>query len=89
MTVNLKPEQESLVSRAIEAGLIDTADEVFEIGMELVRQRLEAEEPVVRKLRSEAWSLEFHRWIHGHPGTTPLLSDEAIGRESIYRFRGK
>jgi hypothetical protein len=31
---------------------------------------------------------EFKDWVHGHATTTPLLSDEAISRDSIYGTRG-
>ena len=36
------------------------------------------------KLTPEEWVREFHAWSEGHDRTTPLLSDEAISRESIY-----
>ena len=42
MTIDLKPEQEQVVGRAIRAGLIHTADEVVEVGVETIRLRLEA-----------------------------------------------
>jgi len=42
MTVHLKPEQEQVVGKAIQAGLIKTADDVVEVGVETIRQRLEA-----------------------------------------------
>lgn len=37
---------------------------------------------------NEEWLREFHAWVHSHPTDTPLLSDEAISRDSIYRERG-
>jgi hypothetical protein len=42
MTIDLKPEQERVVGRAIRAGLIQNADEVVEVGVETIRLRLEA-----------------------------------------------
>ena len=41
MTIQIRPEQERLIGQAIEAGLIDTADQVVEAGVESIRQRLE------------------------------------------------
>jgi antitoxin (DNA-binding transcriptional repressor) of toxin-antitoxin stability system len=41
-----------------------------------------------RRLDAEEWSRELHAWIHGNPPNTPVLSDEAISRESIYGTRG-
>jgi len=32
------------------------------------------------------WARRFHEWAESHDRTTPLLSDEAISRESIYRI---
>ena len=42
MTVTLRPEQERVVGEAIDAGLIDTADDVVDVGVETIRQRLQA-----------------------------------------------
>jgi hypothetical protein len=33
------------------------------------------------------WASRFHEWAEGHDRTTPLLSDQAISRESIYPDR--
>ena len=33
------------------------------------------------------WARRFHQWAEGHDRTTPLLSDQAISRESIYPDR--
>jgi hypothetical protein len=41
MNVTLRPEQEQVVGEAINAGLIGTADEVVDVGIETIRQRLE------------------------------------------------
>jgi antitoxin (DNA-binding transcriptional repressor) of toxin-antitoxin stability system len=41
-----------------------------------------------RRLDAEEWSRELHAWIHSNPANTPVLSDEAISRESIYGTRG-
>jgi hypothetical protein len=41
MTIQIKPEQERVIGRAIEAGLIETADQAVEVGVKTIRQRLE------------------------------------------------
>ncbi len=33
------------------------------------------------------WLREFDAWVHSHSTTTPLLSEEAISRDSIYGTR--
>ncbi len=35
----------------------------------------------------EEWTQAFLSWAEGHERTTPLLSEEAISRESIYEDR--
>lgn len=41
--------------------------------------------PDAQEARSaEEWSRELGRWAEEFPGQSPLLSDEAISRDSIY-----
>lgn len=35
----------------------------------------------------EEWARRFHEWAIGHDRSTPLLSEDAIRRESIYPDR--
>ena len=35
----------------------------------------------------EEWARRFHEWAESHDRTTPLLSEQAISRESIYPDR--
>jgi hypothetical protein len=88
MAIQLSPEQEQVVGQAIDAGLIRIPDDVVEVGIETIRQRLEARDSARATLGSEEWSRELHTWIHGHSITSPVLTDEAISRESIYGTRG-
>ena len=88
MAVQLSPEKAEVVGLAIHAGLIRIPDDVVGVGVEAIRQRLEAREPAIAPLSAEEWSRELHAWMHSHPGTTPVLSDEAISREQIYGMRG-
>lgn len=88
MAVQLSPEQEQVVGQAIHAGLIRIPDDVIGVGVETIRQRLEPLEPASAPLSAEEWIRELHAWIHRNPRNTPELSDEAIGRESIYEGRG-
>ncbi len=85
MTIELKPEHAQTIDEAIRAGLIKSADEVVEAGLEALRDRLQLPPHPVDP---EEWMRKFRAWAHSHPTTTPLLSDEAISRESIYRERG-
>ena len=86
MTIQLSPEQEQVVERAIRSGLIKTADEVVDAGVETIRQRLEPRAAAL-PLNDDEWMAKFRALARSQP-TGPLLSDEAIDRESIYRERG-
>jgi Arc/MetJ-type ribon-helix-helix transcriptional regulator len=85
MAIELKPEQAKAIDQAIRAGLIKSADEVVETGLAALRDRLQVSS---RSVDPEEWMRKFRAWAHSHPTTTPLLSDQAISRESIYRERG-
>ncbi|PYT27649.1 MAG: hypothetical protein DMG57_17505 [Acidobacteria bacterium] len=41
----------------------------------------------LQKTNPEEWARRFHEWAESHSRTTPLLSEEAISRESIYPDR--
>jgi hypothetical protein len=89
MAIQLNPEQEQVVGEAIHAGLIRVPDDVIDIGIQAIRQQLEARENSSETMSADEWTRELHAWIHSHPTTTRVLSDEAISRESIYETRGQ
>jgi proteasome lid subunit RPN8/RPN11 len=89
MTIQLMPEQEQVIGRAIQAGLIKNPDDVVGVGVETIHRRLEEGLAPVNSTSAEQRLEEFHAWVHSHPTTTPLLSDEALDRESIYGIRGQ
>jgi len=85
MTIEFNPEQSHVIAEAIQAGLIKSPDEALDIAVDALQSRLKASGGPVN---TEEWMRKFREWAHSHPITTPLLSDEAISRESIYRERG-
>jgi hypothetical protein len=85
MTIDLKPDEAQVISQAIQAGLIESADDVVAVGLETLRGRLRTSS---RPMTADEWMRKFRAWAHSHPTDTPLLSDEAISRESIYGDRG-
>jgi len=89
MTIQLTPEQEQVIDRAIQAGLIKTADEVVGMGVETIQRRLEQRRLPGDSTSVEQWLQDFHSWVHSHSTTTPLPSDEAVDRQSIYGTRGQ
>jgi hypothetical protein len=90
--IQLSPEQEHVVDQAIHAGLISAPEDVVEVGVETIRQRLEASEPSVSLKNNDVsvadWSRQLHAWIHSHSEAASPLPDKALGRESIYEGRG-
>jgi len=57
---------------------------------EITEQHVEAPPGSIahfQKTNPEEWGRLFHEWAESHDRTTPLLSDEAISRESIYPDR--
>jgi hypothetical protein len=38
----------------------------------------------LQKTNPKEWMRQFRTWVESHDRTTPLLSDEAVSRESIY-----
>jgi hypothetical protein len=88
MTIQLNPEQEQLIGQAIQAGLIADVDEIVDVGIGAIRQRLQARVESKPEVNNQQWIEDFRAWVHSHPTTTPLLSDEAISRDSIYGVRG-
>ena len=85
MTITLKPEQERVLTEAIEAGLIQSPEDALDIALQELRAKLtmgqESETP-------EEWIARFHAWVDSHSWQTVVLSDEAMSREFIYRERG-
>ena len=77
MTIQLNPEQEQLLSEAIRAGLISSAEDIVVACIEAIRQQLQARTGTERELSTEEWLREFRAWVHSHSTTTPLLSAPA------------
>jgi hypothetical protein len=88
MTFQLSPQQKQLIGQAMQAGLIQNPNDVVDMGIEILRQRLEAHLAIPPAVAPEQWSRELHAWVRSHSTASPLLSDEAIDRDSIYGTRG-
>jgi hypothetical protein len=88
MVIALNPEQAQMIDRAIETGVIQGPEDVIELGVQALRSRMGEEHEPEPELSAKEWSRRLHAWANSHPTDTPLLSDEAVERESIYGYRG-
>ena len=61
------------MGQAIQAGVIREPDDVVDVGLETIRQRLESWLASRTGMDAEQWSQELHAWVHGHSAGTPLL----------------
>jgi hypothetical protein len=41
----------------------------------------------LQKTDPKEWARQFHAWAESHDRTTPLLTDDAVSRESMYPDR--
>ena len=71
MTIELSPEQEQVIGRAIQAGLIRTADDVVGVGVETIQRRLEERRAPANPTSAEQWLQGISRLgsqpPHNHP----------------------
>ena len=56
---------------------------------DLIRKAAEQQAPPkyighLQKTDPEEWARQFDAWVDSHDPNTPVLSDEAMSRESIY-----
>jgi hypothetical protein len=82
MTIELNPQQERILQEALRQGPFQSVEQALD----------EALHSIVGGVRSERSPAEraaaFRSWAESHPRNTPLLSEEAISRETIYSDRG-
>jgi hypothetical protein len=87
LTIRLAPELEDRLREvAIQHGL-----DVGEYVRRLIEQHLPVTESTSRSLWNtlspEEWSRASDEWTQSHDTSIPLLSDEAVSRESFYEGR--
>ena len=92
MTVmlNLPPEKEARLIAAAQAKGLST-DALVREALDRILAEGPAPAGLPRSLQDEltpeGWVRQFDAWVDSHDRTTPLFSDEAISRESIYPDR--
>ena len=84
MTIELKPEQERILQEALRKGRFQSIEQALDEALHSIVPS-ESGRPT---LSSAERAAAFRSWAESHPRTTPVLSDEAISRETIYSDRG-
>jgi hypothetical protein len=84
LTLELSPEREATLKAqahacglSVEEWLLEVAGQLAPIGSIAHLQKTDPKE----------WARQFRAWADGHDPNTPVLSDEAMSRESIYADR--
>jgi len=86
LTIELSDENAAVLKAQAEAHGMTVEQWVEQIA----EQHAEAQPASIahlQKTNSKEWARRFHEWAESHDRTKPLLSDEAISRESIYPDR--
>jgi hypothetical protein len=106
VTIHPRPDQEAKIQEALEAGLIRSAEDVIDAGLERLREQPPSSAPLPQSLKEvfdvargpadeidfsqelsqNDWEKKFDIWVRSFP-KSPILSDEAISRESMYPDR--
>ena len=84
VTLELPPETEAALKAQAQARGLSVERWLLELCEQHVQPGSIAH---LQKTNPKEWMRQFRAWAEGHNRTTPLLSDEAIGRESIYPDR--
>ena len=84
--IELPPEKEAVLKAQAQArGL--TIDQWL---LRLAEQQIQPEPTSIAHLQKtdpKEWARQFRAWAESHDPNTPVLSDEAMSRESIYPDR--
>lgn len=84
MTIELKPEQERILKEALRQGRFQSVEQALDEALHSIAPSGDVKATLSAAERAAA----FRSWAESHPRTTPILSDEAISRETIYSDRG-
>lgn len=82
LTLELSPAQEAALKSQAQSRGVSIQELLLEVAQQIAPSstisHLQIENPA-------EWARQFHEWAESHDRSTPLLSDEAISREEIYR----
>jgi hypothetical protein len=84
VTLELSPERKAALTTQARARGMSLEQWLLELTEQLAPPASIAH---LQKTNPQEWARQFHAWAESHDRTTPLLSDEAISRDSIYPDR--
>jgi hypothetical protein len=84
LTLELSPEREAALKAQAQARGMSVEEWLLQLADQLAPPASIAH---LQKTNPQEWMRQFRAWAESHDRTTPLLSDEAVSRESIYSDR--
>jgi hypothetical protein len=84
VTIELSPEREAVLKAQAEARGLTIEQWLLELADQLAPPVSIAH---LQRTNPKEWARQFRAWADSHDPNTPVLSDEAMSRESIYPDR--
>ena len=84
ITIELSPEREAVLKAQAEARGLSIEQWLFELADQISPPSSMAH---LQRTNPKEWARQFHAWADSHDPNTPVLSGEAMSRESIYPDR--
>ena len=81
VTLNLPPENEAVFKARARARGLSAEQWMLELAEQSVQPVSIAH---LQRTNPQEWARHFDAWVDSHNPDTPVLSDEAMSRESIY-----
>ena len=81
VTLNLPPEKEAVFKARARARGLSLEQWMLELAEQSVQSVSIAH---LQRTNPQEWARYFDAWVDSHDPDTPVLSDEAMSRESIY-----
>ena len=85
VTLNLPPEKEVLFKALAKARGLSLEQWMLELADRYVQQPVSIAH--LQKTDPQEWARQFDAWLDSHRPDIPVLSDEAMSRDSIYPDR--
>jgi hypothetical protein len=81
LTLELSPEREAALKAQAQARGMSIEQWLVDLTEQLAPSTSIAH---LQKTNPKEWARHFDAWVNSHDPNTPVLSDEAMSRESIY-----